>query len=191
MTAQKVTLSLINWVSECLIFLHPKTAIFSNFLCKKMWLRMPKSKSETTSCRQLSPKLVEQTLVSHEYHFWASFGQILKIAYLRLIFGRLAFAFLAMFFLYKFCHISVFSVRSDFAVSDRPHSFALPSIYRFVFDLFSQPPSASNQRWRTQCLVNGELQWQFSPIGVVSNQLWNAWTAQINQNVALYSSNHC
>ena len=31
---------------------------------------------------------MEWTLVSHEYHFRASFGQILKIAYFRLIFGQ-------------------------------------------------------------------------------------------------------
>ena len=38
--------------------------------------------------RQLYPKLVDKTLVSYEYHYGVSFGQILKIAYFRLIFGQ-------------------------------------------------------------------------------------------------------
>ena len=32
--------------------------------------------------------MVEDTLVSYEYHNWVSFGQILKMAYFRLIFAR-------------------------------------------------------------------------------------------------------
>ena len=32
---------------------------------------------------------MEETLVSYEYQYWMSFGQILKIAYFRLIFGRI------------------------------------------------------------------------------------------------------
>ena len=32
--------------------------------------------------------MVDETLVSYEYHYWVSFGQILKMAYFRLIFGR-------------------------------------------------------------------------------------------------------
>ena len=41
-------------------------------------------------CPQVYPKMVDETLVSYEYHYWVSFGQILKMAYLilRLIFGR-------------------------------------------------------------------------------------------------------
>ena len=34
------------------------------------------------------PKMVDETLVSYEYHYWVSFGQILKVACFRLIFGR-------------------------------------------------------------------------------------------------------
>ena len=48
----------------------------------------PNKKTETTFCRQLYPKMVDETLVSYEYHYWVSFGQFLKIAYFRLIFGR-------------------------------------------------------------------------------------------------------
>ena len=38
-------------------------------------------KTDTTFCRQLYPKMVDDTLVSYEYHYWVSFGQILKMAY--------------------------------------------------------------------------------------------------------------
>ena len=72
------------WASEVPFSLHPKTAIFSNFGRKKWDFGCPNPQTETTFCRQLSTKMVEQTLVSHEYHFPASFGQILKITYFRL-----------------------------------------------------------------------------------------------------------
>ena len=55
----------------------------------KNWVfRRPNQKTDTTFCRQLYPKMVDETLVSYEYHYWVSFGQFLKIAYFRLIFGR-------------------------------------------------------------------------------------------------------
>ena len=66
-------------------FLHPKMAIFSDLGCKKMG---PNEKTDTTFCRQLYPKTLDETLVSYEYHYRVSFGQILKISYFRLIFGR-------------------------------------------------------------------------------------------------------
>ena len=55
---------------------------------KKRVFGRPNKKTETTFCRQLYPKMVDETLVSYEYHYWVSFGQFLKIAYFRLIFGR-------------------------------------------------------------------------------------------------------
>ena len=58
------------------------------FGCKKRVFGRPNQKTETTFCRQLYPKMVDETLVSYEYHYWVSFGQILKMAYFRLIFGR-------------------------------------------------------------------------------------------------------
>ena len=68
--------------------LHPKSLKMAVFGCKKMALQMPKSKNGHHFCRQLYPKMVDGTLVSYEYHYWVSFGQILKMAYFRLIFGR-------------------------------------------------------------------------------------------------------
>ena len=68
------------------IFLHPKLLKMAAG-AKKWDFGFPNPKTKTTFCRQLSPKMVELNLVSSEYHFRASFGQILKIAYFRLIFG--------------------------------------------------------------------------------------------------------
>ena len=55
---------------------------------KKRVFGRPNKKTDTTFCRQLYPKMVDETLVSYEYHYWVSFGQVLKIAYFWLIFGR-------------------------------------------------------------------------------------------------------
>ena len=82
-----------HWLTESVsasffLFFCTRKRPFSVILGAKKWdFGCPNPKTETTFCRQLSPKMVEQTLVSHEYHFRASFGQILKIAYFRLIFG--------------------------------------------------------------------------------------------------------
>ena len=55
----------------------------------KNWvIERPNPKTDTTFCRQLCPKMVNETLVSPEYHYQVSFGQNLKNAYFRLIFGR-------------------------------------------------------------------------------------------------------
>ena len=61
---------------------------FGNWAAKKWVFGRPNKKTDTTFCRQLYPKMVDETLVSYEYHYWVSFGQILKMAYFRLIFGR-------------------------------------------------------------------------------------------------------
>ena len=59
------------------------------FLGAKNWVfRRQNQKTDTTFCRQLYPKMVDETLVSYEYHYWVSFAQILKMAYFMLIFGR-------------------------------------------------------------------------------------------------------
>ena len=55
---------------------------------KKWVFGRPNKKTDTTFCCQLYPKMMDETLVSYEYHYWVSFGQILKMAYFRLIFGR-------------------------------------------------------------------------------------------------------
>ena len=78
------------------LFGHPKTHFFApqinengRFRVQKNWvLGRPNKKTGTTFRRQLYPKMVDETLVSYEYHYWVSFGQILKMAHSRLIFGR-------------------------------------------------------------------------------------------------------
>ena len=75
---------------------RPKTQFFAPqnhwkwpFSGAKKWdFGRPNPKKDTTFYRQLYPKMVDETLVSYEIHFRASFGQILKIAYFRLNFGR-------------------------------------------------------------------------------------------------------
>ena len=75
------------WASKVPFFGTRKRPILVLLGQKKLDFRCPNLKTETTFCRQLFPKMMEQTLVSHEYHFRASFRQILKIVYFRLIFG--------------------------------------------------------------------------------------------------------
>ena len=75
---------------------RPKTQFFAPqnhwkwpFSGAKIWdFGRPNPKKDTTFYCQLYPKMVDETLVSYEIHFRASFGQILKIAYFRLNFGR-------------------------------------------------------------------------------------------------------
>ena len=55
---------------------------------KKWVFGRPNKKTDTTFCRQLYPKMVDETLVSLEYHYRVSFGPNSKTAYIRLIFGR-------------------------------------------------------------------------------------------------------
>ena len=68
-------------------FLHPKTANFSDFGPKKIGLPTTKFENGDHFLSPTIPKNGVIDLFSQEYHFRASFGQILKIAYFRLIFG--------------------------------------------------------------------------------------------------------
>ena len=70
-------------------FFTPQINENCRFRVQKKWVfGCLNKKTNTTFCRQLYPKMVEETLVSCEYHYRVSFGQILKIAYFMLIFGR-------------------------------------------------------------------------------------------------------
>ena len=74
--------------SEDPIFCIKKRPFSVIWGAKKWVFGRPNKKTDTTFCCQLYPKMVDETLVSYEYHYWVSFGQFLKIAYFRLIFGR-------------------------------------------------------------------------------------------------------
>ena len=69
------------------LFWHPKTAIFSDFGCKKLDFRCPKLRTETTFCRKLSPKMVDTAA------FRRVFGKFQKL--------RISGSFLVDFPLYK------------------------------------------------------------------------------------------
>ena len=79
--------SFFDRASEDPIFCTRKRPFSVIWGAKKRVFGRPYKKTDTTFCRQLYPKMVDETLVSYEYHYWVSFGQILKIAYFRLIFG--------------------------------------------------------------------------------------------------------
>ena len=63
------------------LFWHPKTAIFSDFGCKKLDFRCPKLRTETTFYRKLSPKMVDTAAFRRVFanfkncvfqaHFWS------------------------------------------------------------------------------------------------------------------------
>ena len=61
------------------------TSFHDPFIPSRVSWKIKYSFEPCRQCCRLSPKMVEQTLVSHKYHFQASFGQILKFAYFRLI----------------------------------------------------------------------------------------------------------
>ena len=63
-------------------FFAPKNGNFQWFWVQK------NGSSDAPIRKRTESEMTDETLVSYEYHYRVSFGQILKIAYIRLIFGR-------------------------------------------------------------------------------------------------------